>query len=295
MNCERLPPNWRGERSRRHPRHDEGPHAPGTQVVAGSNRRAAARDRSSCSERSIRARPLVAYHEGCLGRCAGSAWAAQGLGGVAAASFKVRFPWRSPSNGSEEEKPLPARRYLLVWNLGNVRKVTTLKRGHGILNEQRARFLLPKLLPDDVVSGLKTQWPAPRVVCIAGHEVHDPSRDPAQRILLSARAKTSGQGAGSHLNKTAQPGPLGEALRLMTENGIALRVGDHGPKSLQLQSVQDVIHRRRDGNFVELHEQIIALIDAEARRVRVQSFEVLGIEMKIAARCQGQAIANFGL
>src|SRR5229473_6716653 len=206
-----------------------------------------------------------------------------------------KFRWKNPSNGSEEEKPLPARRYLLVWNLGYVRKVATLERGHGILHEQRARFFLAKLLPDDVVSGLKTQRPAPRVVRIAGHEVHDASRDPAQRILLSARAKTSGQGAGSHLNKTAQPGPLGEALRLMTENGIALRVGDHGPKSLQLQSVQDVIHRRRDGNFVELHEQIIALIDAEARRVRVQSFEVLGIEMKIAARCQGQAIANFGL
>src|SRR5258708_22636744 len=137
-----------------------------------------------------------------------------------------KFRWKNPSNGSEEEKPLPARRHLLVWNVGKVRKVATLKRGHGLLNEQRARFFLAKLLPHDVVSGLKTQRPAPGIVRIAGHEVHDPSRDPAQRILFSARAKTSGQGACGHLNKATQPGPLGEAMRPAAEKGVAARGTD---------------------------------------------------------------------
>src|SRR5260370_37097006 len=135
-----------------------------------------------------------------------------------------KFRWKNPSNGSEEEKPRPARRHLLVWNLGNVRKVATLKRSHGILNEQRARFFLAKLLPHDVVSGLKTQRPAPSVVRIAGHEVHDASRDPAQRILLSARAKTSGQGACGHLNKATEPVPLGEAQPPTAGTGICIRV-----------------------------------------------------------------------
>src|SRR5258708_13670049 len=177
-------------------------------------------------------------------------------GGACRFVLQDKFRWKNPSNGAEEEKPLPARRRLVVWNLGNVRKVATLKRSHGILNEQRARFFLAKLLPDDVVGGLKTQRPAPRVVRIAGHEVHDASRDPAQRILLSARAKTSGQGACSYLNKATEPGPLGEALRLVAENGIALRVSDHGPKSLQLQSLQVVIHPGREENLVELQAQI---------------------------------------
>lgn len=46
--------------------------------------------------------------------------------------------------------------------------------------------------------------------------------------------------------------------------------------------MKSLVHSRRDGDFIELHEQVIALIDAESRGVAAQRMQILWIQMKIA-------------
>jgi len=151
------------------------------------------------------------------------------------------------------------------------------------------------LLVYRVIRGLQSQRPTLGVVRIAGDEVHEALRDPAQRIFLRARTEGSGQGAGGDLHKATEPRPFCHALRLAAENGVALGVGDYGPQTLDLQGVQGVVHGGWDGDFVELDEQVIALVDAETRGVSPQSLEIFRVEMKVASGSQLQPVTDFGL
>src|ERR1700680_4042592 len=99
---------------------------------------------------------------------------------------------------------------------------------------------------------------------IAGNKVHKTSSDPAQGVFLSTWTESSGKGAGRDLQVATKPRPFGQPLWLATQDAIALGVSDHRSQALKLQAVQGVIHRRRDGDFVEFHEQIIVLVNAEA-------------------------------
>src|SRR5256885_12641160 len=60
---------------------------------------------------------------------------------------------------------------------------------------------------------------------------------------------------------------------LFRSNSIAFRMCHHRAKAHKLQLMQSLVHRRRDGNFVELNQQVIALIDAKTWGVVPQSFE----------------------
>src|ERR1700692_2650605 len=59
--------------------------------------------------------------------------------------------------------------------------------------------------------------------------------------------------------------------------------------------MQRLIHGRRNRKLVELDEQVISLVDAEARSVRAKSVQVFWIQMKIAASGKNQPTANLRL
>src|SRR6266849_7768623 len=108
------------------------------------------------------------------------------MGGPAFASFALM-------RQSKEEKPSAAGRNLCVRNFRDVRKVAPFKGGHRVFDKQITCLLVAKLLGYSVIRGLQSQRPTLGVVRIAGDEVHEALRDPAQRIFLRARTEGSGQ------------------------------------------------------------------------------------------------------
>src|SRR5712692_1693534 len=195
----------------------------------------------------------------------------------------------------EKEKALAARRRQFIFYFGNVRQRSSLEGRERIVLEQRARLLFAKPVDNHVVSRLQTKRPRSRVVRIAGHEMDETLADPPQRILLGTGAEASGPRTSGHLSEAAQAYPLFQALRPRTQNGVALRVSDHGLHAGELNLVQRLVHRRRDRKFVEFHKQKIALIDAVLPGILAQRYEILRIEMKIAAGGDFQPVADLGL
>src|SRR5712692_877147 len=195
----------------------------------------------------------------------------------------------------EKEKALAARRRQFIFYFGNVRQRSSLEGREGIVLEQRARLLFAKPVDNHVVSRLQTKRPRARVVRIAGHEMDEALADPPQRLLPGTGAEASGQRASGHLREAAQAYPLFQALRTRAQNGVALRVRDHGLHAGKLNLVQCLIHRRRDRKLIELHKQEIALIDAILPGILAQRYEILRIEMKIAAGGDLQPVADLGL
>src|SRR5208283_4552585 len=61
----------------------------------------------------------------------------------------------------------------------------------------------------------------------------------------------------------------------------------------ELQFVERLIDRRRNRKFVELHQQVVFLIDAETRGMISNGQEVFVIEVKIAAGGQLQTSMEF--
>src|SRR6267154_2563982 len=96
-------------------------------------------------------------------------WACSMSGRACHCSLQTSY---SREQGLEKEKTLPAARFLLVWDIRNVRKVTAFKGRQGIFKKKRACFFLAKLLSYHVVGGLQAQRSAPRIVCVTGHQVH---------------------------------------------------------------------------------------------------------------------------
>src|SRR6267143_2810447 len=174
-------------------------------------------------------------------------------------------------------------------------QVSPLEGRQRIVLKQRARLLLSKPIADYVVRRLQTKRPGPRIVCIAGDEMDEALADPTQRVLLRARSETSGQRASGHLSEAALAHPLFQALRLRAQDSVPLRVGDHRPHAGELNSVQRLVHRRRDRKLVELQQQIIALIDAILPGILAQRPKIFRVEMKIAAGGNFQSLADFGL
>jgi hypothetical protein len=59
--------------------------------------------------------------------------------------------------------------------------------------------------------------------------------------------------------------------------------------------VESVIHGGWNGDLIELNEQVIVLVDTEARGVGAQRVDIFGIEMEVASSGKYQPVANFAL
>src|SRR6266478_5586756 len=191
----------------------------------------------------------------------------------------------------EKEKTFAARRQF-IFHFWNVRQLSPLEGREGIVPKQSARLLLAKPVDDQVVGRLQTKRPASRAVRIAGHKMNEAFTDPPQRILLRTGAESSGQRTPSDLREAAMAHPLFQALRMCAQNSVAFGVGDYGPHPGKLNFVQRLVHRRGNREFVELHQQEIALIDAKVAGLVAQGFEILGVQMKIAAGGNVQAVTD---
>src|SRR6202171_2651407 len=195
----------------------------------------------------------------------------------------------------EKEKPLAARRRQFSFDFRNVRQLSPLEGRERIILEQSACLLFAEPVGNHVVGRLQTERSASRVVRIAGHEMDESLTDPPQRNLLGTGAETSGQRASGHLPEAALAYPLFQALRLRAQNAVTFRVGDHGLHTGKLNLVQSLVHRRRDRKLAELQKQELMLIDAIVCGILAQRFEILRIEMKIAAGGDFQPVAGLGL
>src|SRR5260370_17632381 len=58
---------------------------------------------------------------------------------------------------------------------------------------------------------------------------------------------------------------------------------DDGSEAGQLQLVKRLVHRGRNSELVEFDEEIVLLIEAEARGVNFESGEIFRVEMEVAA------------
>src|SRR5215813_6481223 len=125
--------------------------------------------------------------------------------------------------------------------------------------------------------------------------MHETLRDPVDRIAFCARSEKAEERSGSNLGMAADSHPSGEALRLGTQDAVALRMRDDGPQTRQLQMMEHLIHCRRDREFVELHEQIIFLVDAKLCGRLFQGSQIFGIQMEVAACGELQTISEFCL
>src|SRR5580704_5398657 len=175
----------------------------------------------------------------------------------------------------EKEKPLAAREIGFIRQFRDMRQVTSLEGGHRIFDKKSKGFCFSQLLPNKVECRLEFEGPPTGIVSIAGHKVNHSVGHPAPRIFFRSRAKNSRQGACRHLYEAAETDPFPKPLRLQAQNSVALRVGYHRPQSQELNLMQSLIHGRRDRIFVEFDEQVVALVDAEARSIHAQGLQIL--------------------
>src|SRR5580704_4437436 len=177
----------------------------------------------------------------------------------------------------EKEKTFAARGSEFIGQFWNMWQVASLECGHRIINEQGTSLVLSKLFTHYIECRLKLERPATRVVGVAGHNVNQSVGHPSQRIFLRARAKNSCDRSSSHLYKTSEPDPFRKPFRLQAQDGIALRMRYDRPQSQKLYLMQRLVHCRWNGIFVEFDEEVITLVDAEARRILAQRVKILGI------------------
>ena len=193
---------------------------------------------------------------------------------------------------SKKEKTFAARQRQFIFHFRNVRQLSPLECRERIVMKQSARLLLAKPVDNHVAGRLQTKRPASRAVRIASHKMNKAFTDPPQRILLRTGAESSSQCAPGDLREAAVAHPLFQALRMCAQNSVTFRVGDYRPHPGKLNFVQRLIHRRGNRKLVELHKQEIALIDAKVAGLVAQGFEILRIQMKIAAGGYVQAAAD---
>ena len=164
---------------------------------------------------------------------------------------------------------------------------------HGIVEQQSLGFVFAKAIGDRVKRKLQLQWAARGVVRITGNKVHQALCDPRPSIFLRARAKNSGERTCGDLHVATKLDPLEQALWLGAKYSVALGMCDDGAQSGQLQFVQSLVHRWRDGKFVELDEKIVLLINAVLRNVAANGANIFRAEVEIAAGGQREATIKF--
>ena len=139
----------------------------------------------------------------------------------------------------------------------------------GIVDEERLSGVLSKLVANDGVGGLKHEGAGGPVMRIASHKVDQSLANPSQGVLARPFSKAARNRSAGHLDETTGTNPSGEALRPRAENGVALGMRDDRAKASQLDSMESLVHGGWNGKFVELDQEIIALIDAEGSRMLV--------------------------
>ena len=58
--------------------------------------------------------------------------------------------------------------------------------------------------------------------------------------------------------------------------------------------MESLIHRGRDGELVELHQEIVFLVDAERAGVAAERVEIFDVEMEIATGSDSEAVPEAG-
>src|SRR5882724_9346816 len=169
---------------------------------------------------------------------------------------------RSRAEFLEKEESLLARLGRFVLEFRHVRQVFALEGRLRILQEKGTGLVLSKLARDYIKGGLQPQWARSHIVRVAGDKMNEALADPMQRHFLGDRAKSSRKRAASNLHEAALSHPFFQALRVSAQDSVALRMRDDRMHPGELNFVERLIHRGRDGYLVELHEQIAALIDA---------------------------------
>jgi len=69
-------------------------------------------------------------------------------------------------------------------------------------------------------------------------------------------------------------------------------MGDDGLQPGELQLMERLARRWRDGELVELNQKVVPLAEREALRIGLQCFQILRIEAKITADSELQARAD---
>src|SRR5689334_17699808 len=59
--------------------------------------------------------------------------------------------------------------------------------------------------------------------------------------------------------------------------------------------MQGLIHRRWNGEFIKLHQEVILLVYAERFGISAKRIEVLRVQMKITSGSHGEPAGNFSL
>ena len=165
-------------------------------------------------------------------------------------------------DGSEEKESLSPPWASRLANFRNVRQLLPFERRLGIFLKQSASFLFAKLIGHLLVRGPQPRRPDPAMVRVAGHEMHHPLANPPERDLLGGQPESSGERTPGHLNKAAAPHPLPQTLCVRSQNDVTFRVRNDQPQPGKLHVVQGLIHRRRNRDFIEFHQQVIPLVDA---------------------------------
>jgi hypothetical protein len=183
----------------------------------------------------------------------------------------------------------------LVFQFRHVRQVPAFKRCPRIIHKQRPRFFLTEFFLHHFIRRPQLNGPRTGVVRVAAHKMNQPRANPAQRVVLRTGSKPPRHRSPGHLCVAAMPHPGRQPLWLRSQQPVPLRVRHNQPHPRQLHLVQRLVHCRRNRNFVELHQQVIFLVDAESQRVRSQQFHIFRIQMKIASGCQRQPLPHLGL
>jgi len=175
-----------------------------------------------------------------------------------------------------------------------VRKRVAFEGGAWICEEQRVGFLRAKALGDGIVGEAQFEWTARGVVGIAGNEVDEALADPVPGVILSATAEDTGERTGSDLHVAADTDPLEKTIGLGAEDAVAFGMSDDWMKAEELNVVESLVHGRRDGEFVELDEEIVFLVEAILGAVvAAKELEIFVIEVEVGAGGELQAMADF--
>jgi len=83
--------------------------------------------------------------------------------------------------------------------------------------------------------------------------------------------------------------PAEEAVGLRADERIALGMGDHGGETGELELVQGLVERGRDGEIGKFDEEVIFLVEGVAGGVVADVLKILKAEVEIATGCEDEA------
>src|SRR5277367_1706600 len=108
--------------------------------------------------------------------------------------------------------------------------------------------------------------------------------DPLFRRLLRRFSEPSGQRLRRHLRVATLAQPAKESVRFRPNQWVAFRMRNDRQDSREVQFVQRLICRGRNGIVGKLYQQVVLLVQRVPVRKVSDLLQILVAQMKIAAR-----------